>query len=430
MRKQHSLCVTVAIILIAGGTGSAQSDANKIEVGTQVTSLTLFHPDGYGDVTEPGFGGRITYNFNRKVAVEAEGNFFPNQNVFQGLGEGRAIQVQFGVKAGKRFKKFGIFAKLRPGFLSVGEVFSIEPGSTAVFDGYTLTDARIGRKTFFTTDVGGVLELYPSARAIVRFDAGDTILRYGPRVEYDPLNVGQFIKTAARVTHNFHFTTGVGIRLGKSGKDDNPGNPSTSRRAVPRFEVGMQFTSLSVNHPRHIGCCVLFSSDRGPITEPGFGGRFTFNLTDNIALEAETNFYTRDTFDQPGGRMFQGQFGVKAGKRFSRFGVFGKVRPGFLGFTRASQLLGTQVVFAPVLGRTTVVGDFREGTTKYFSNDMGGVIEFYISRRVMTRMDFGDTIVRYGEYAIRGFIASQQIVRRPPETRHNFQYTAGVGFRF
>jgi hypothetical protein len=57
-------------------------------------------------------------------------------------------------------------------------------------------------------------------------------------------------------------------------------------------------------------------------------------------------------------------------------------------------------------------------------------MEIYISRRVMTRMDFGDTMVRYGEYAIRTFSASQQIARRPPETKHNFQYTAGVGFRF
>src|SRR5437870_1459964 len=214
MKQRHSLYLTVIIILIVSGRSRAQSNENKVEVGTQVTSLTLFRPDGYGDATEPGFGGRLTYNFNRKIAIEAEGNFFPNQSVFQGLGEGRAVQAQFGVKAGKRFEKFGVFAKIRPGFLSLGEVFSNEPGSTVVSNGVTLINARIGRKTYFTTDVGGVLELYPSARTIVRFDAGDTIVRYGPHFEYDPLNFPQLIKFPAKVKHNFQFTAGVGFRLG------------------------------------------------------------------------------------------------------------------------------------------------------------------------------------------------------------------------
>jgi hypothetical protein len=85
MKKQPSLYLTLTIILIVSGRGSAQSKENKVEVGTQVTSLTLFQPGGYGDATAPGFGGRLTYNFNRTIAVEAEGNFFPNKNVFQGL---------------------------------------------------------------------------------------------------------------------------------------------------------------------------------------------------------------------------------------------------------------------------------------------------------------------------------------------------------
>jgi hypothetical protein len=45
-------------------------------------------------------------------------------------------------------------------------------------------------------------------------------------------------------------------------------------------------------------------------------------------------------------------------------------------------------------------------------------------------MDFGDTIIRYGEYAVPGFPVSMPIFRRPPETRHNFQFNAGIGFRF
>ena len=62
--------------------------------------------------------------------------------------------------------------------------------------------------------------------------------------------------------------------------------------------------------------------------------------------------------------------------------------------------------------------------------DVGGVIELYVSRRIMTRMDIGDTIIKYGEFAGEGFSVSNAIIRRPPETRHNIQFTAGVGFRF
>ena len=69
--------------------------------------------------------------------------------------------------------------------------------------------------------------------------------------------------------------------------------------------------------------------------EPGVGGRFTFNLTESIAFEGEGNYFTREQFSFPeGGQMFQGPFGGKIGKRFDGWGVFGKARPGFVGFSR------------------------------------------------------------------------------------------------
>ncbi len=176
MNPTFLVLTTIFLLLISQPT-SAQSMESKIELGPQFTALTLFFDEFRGDVTEPGFGARLTYNVNRKIAFEAEGTLFPNKTIFSGLGEGRAVQAQFGVKAGKRFSKFGIFGKARPGFLSVGEVFSNEPGSMVVIFGSTIPDARIGRKTHFTTDLGGVFEFYPTHRIIVRFDAGDTIVR-------------------------------------------------------------------------------------------------------------------------------------------------------------------------------------------------------------------------------------------------------------
>jgi len=248
-----TLFIVLAVIglLLSSQPTIAQSTVSKIELSPQFTALTLF--DGFaGDVTEPGFGGRLTYNINRKIAFEAEGNFFPNKNIFSGLGEGRAVQAQFGVKVGRRFSKFGIFGKARPGFLSVGEVFSNEPGSMVVIFGSTIPNARIGRKTHFTTDLGGVLEFYPTRRTLVRFDAGDTIVRYGPHFEYDPMNFPELIQRLAKVRHNLLITAGVAFRLGGFPEDKDASSMSRPARGTPRYEVGVHFTSLSLNPPRPI----------------------------------------------------------------------------------------------------------------------------------------------------------------------------------
>jgi len=438
MNPTFLVLTTIFLLLISQPT-SAQSMESKIELGPQFTALTLFFDEFRGDVTEPGFGARLTYNVNRKIAFEAEGTLFPNKTIFSGLGEGRAVQAQFGVKAGKRFSKFGIFGKARPGFLSVGEVFINEPGATLDFFGSTLPNARIGRRTHFTTDLGGVLEFYPTNRTVVRFDAGDTIVRYGPHFEYDPINFPELVRRPGRVRHNLQITAGVAFRLGTFPEDKDASGTSKPAGETPRYEVGIHFTSLSLNPPRPIcGFPCIVPDDLGPITEPGLGGRLTFNLTDNIGLEAEGNFYTRQHGSSrfsflpiPSGHMFQGQFGVKVGKRFGSFGIFGKARPGFVGFTQALRLVSSRIETFPAFdNRQIEVGEFRIGTTKYFSTDVGGVVEFYLSRRVMTRMDLGDTIIRYGEFAVPGFSLSNLIGRRPPETKHNFQFTGGIGFRF
>ena len=134
MINRSALIVVAALIVCWAAVASGQTAAEKVELGAQFTSFTLFPSVREGfqppNVTEPGFGGRLTYNLTKRLAIDSELNFFPNKNVFQFLGERRALQGQFGVKWGKRFKKFGVFAKARPGFLSVGDVFFYEPGAS------------------------------------------------------------------------------------------------------------------------------------------------------------------------------------------------------------------------------------------------------------------------------------------------------------
>jgi hypothetical protein len=60
--------------------------------------------------------------------------------------------------------------------------------------------------------------------------------------------------------------------------------------------------------------------------------------------------------------------------------------------------------------------------------DIGGVLEFYPSSRIVTRFDAGDTMIRFGSVALPFGFTELNVT--PPETIHNFQFSAGVGFRF
>jgi hypothetical protein len=204
------------------------------------------------------------------------------------------------------------------------------------------------------------------------------------------------------------------------------------KREVPRFEIGGQFTSLWVNphSPSCFDLCVI-GFDRS-YTEPGGGARFTYNPINNIGVEAEVNAFPRDhrepTFFGLSGRNFQTQFGVKAGKRFKKLGLFGKLRPGFVSFSKVSHLVSTSTI--DFGGRQFTIGHFEEKGARFFSTDLGGVVEFYPSRRLVTRIDVGDTVIRYGEILVPGISLSGAIRRVPAETRHNFQIAVGFGVRF
>lgn len=209
---------------------------------------------------------------------------------------------------------------------------------------------------------------------------------------------------------------------------------------VPRYELGAQFSVLHRNRPT--SQFDFFIADR-TINEYGAGGRFTYNLTNALALEAEGNFFPgRSEFPEVSqGHIFQAQFGIKGGKRFKKLGIFGKARPGFVTFTKVSKLTGfrRELLIIPFHGVFPIeVPEFRIGKASYLSADLGGVVEFYPSRRVVARFDIGDTIIRYGateEFApsvcpLSAPVCPIGMFTRPEETRHSLQISAGVSFRF
>lgn len=173
--------------------------------------------------------------------------------------------------------------------------------------------------------------------------------------------------------------------------------PPTEEK-LSRYEIGAQFSAFEGS---------------------GFGGRFTFNINKNVALEAEGNFFPRVNFPA---RSLEGLFGIKVGKRWNKFGVFGKTRPGFIYRNRGKYEFGgtVQNPIIKIAGRTDPV------------IDLGGVVEFYPTTRIITRFDFGDTIRRTGQ--LTGVFLDQnnriQTYRSFSTVSHQLQFSAGVGFRF
>ena len=204
----------ISFLLVVHVSVVAQSpDLPKFEIAGEFSTLDR---EGFGDRrTEAGVGARFTFNLNRSLAFETAGYLFPRR-CDSCRNAGNISQVVAGVKVGKRFENWGIFAKARPGVVSFsrGEFNPISVAPPGVIEFET------NRITSFATDLGGVLEFYPSPRIVTRFDVGDTIIHFKRRtvngVSFNPIT-GEFtlfpFTRPARTSHNFQFIAGVGFRF-------------------------------------------------------------------------------------------------------------------------------------------------------------------------------------------------------------------------
>ena len=209
------LIAILTVLLLQSQAQSQSTETPKFEVAAEFT--TLEREDFTGRRTEPGFGGRFTFNLNRIVALETATYFFPKR-CFSCRNNGNVTEVLGGVKVGKRFEKWGIFGKARPGIASFSEgKVNIVPDPTIPGFPFRFEDERL---TTFAADVGAVVEIYCSKRIVTRFDAGDTIIHFGPRpaeiIAFNPATSTYSLTPftlPSRTTHNFQFVTSVGFRF-------------------------------------------------------------------------------------------------------------------------------------------------------------------------------------------------------------------------
>jgi len=163
-------------------------------------------------------------------------------------------------------------------------------------------------------------------------------------------------------------------------------------------------------------------------TTAGFNGRFTIDLTNWLAAEAEITFFPSDDIVIPISPGFSnagvghyrkrtdGLFGVKIGHRGSRYGIFGKIRPGFTHLTNQ----GVECV-GEDCARILMLLAQDEYRTE-FALDLGGGFEFFPTPRTVARFEFGDTMIRHRSLAPPCFGFSC--------TSHNFTTRIGGGLRF
>jgi len=183
--------------------------------------------------------------------------------------------------------------------------------------------------------------------------------------------------------------------------------PLRAQTPSRRAEIGVHYSSINLN---------VFDS-----TEGGGGIRFSYYLTNYLAVDAEGNIFDPRIGDYPTDDFLaaQGFVGVKAGIRRKRFGTFAKVRPGVANFP----VLRVNRRFCSSLLPCETAG----GSGNRFALDTGAIFEAYPTSRVVVRFDVGDTMIRYDGDS---FFRSPGIVRISDGMSHNLQWGIGVGFRF
>jgi hypothetical protein len=205
------------VFLLAYSTAAlAQDSPGRFEVGGGFTALRFSDPTNFRP-TSGNFGPALEgdFNFGRHFALDAAYSWLPASS-----SSGHAMTGFFGAKVGTRTEHFGFFVKVRPGFITMGNVLRSEtiftPTPPMILGG--LTVPRFGRLTERALDVGGVMEYYPARHWALRWDMGNTVVfeEKGPTftiVPPPPFPPEVFTTRNGSTRGHFQFSTGVHYRF-------------------------------------------------------------------------------------------------------------------------------------------------------------------------------------------------------------------------
>ncbi|RPI21109.1 MAG: hypothetical protein EHM61_25555 [Acidobacteria bacterium] len=148
----------------------------------------------------------------------------------------------------------------------------------------------------------------------------------------------------------------------------------------------------------------------------GFGGRCVYNLTEHLAVDGEVDYFpnqtTRGRSPLPGIRaevrwphgeteLFAG---LRAGFRFNGVGFFAKARPGLMLITDHQ------------------ARRFVEASKIRPALDLGGILEFYPSSRLIIRVELGRVFIPLGDHFVSAVAPS------PVAPTASWNLQGGIGF--
>lgn len=182
MRLLFSFVCTLVLITFASPAHA------QVQLGAHYAALALEYPDQ----TRSGLGAFAVYSPREWLGLDVAATFFPAK---EDVG-GRAWQVLAGPRLGGHVAGLGIFGRVRPGFIRFSERFyKPEVVCIAIFPP---PESCLADSTNFALDLGGTVELSVSPRTVLRFDLGDTLVRY-------PIGNG-----GSTWRHGLQFTAGAG----------------------------------------------------------------------------------------------------------------------------------------------------------------------------------------------------------------------------
>lgn len=383
------LSLTLGSVLVLTAPALAQQ-FTRTEIGVVTSVLPA---NRILSATDAGGGVRFTYNLTSSFAIDSEIDSYPTNTglALTSLQDGgRATSLVIGPKVGIRGRRYSIFFKARPGFMSFSDAFT----SADVISNSLAT----ARKTHAALDLGVASDVATSTRTVLRLDIGTLLVRYGDATLF---SAGGFsARTVGRVEAPWHIGVGIGYRLGNL----QAGEGSSPSSRLETFQFGGQYSLMTLER-----------SAQTLRDESAIGGWFTWNFSRYVGLDSSFSFFPRQVkfvdFQQ-GGRIVQALAGIRSGVRRGRLGVFGKFRPGLQLYTLTIQNQQTQNLTP-------------------FANpafDVGGIIEVYTSRHTMLRFDAGNTIIHYAGRNTITFDGT--VFKSPAFTRSTIQLTSGIGFRF
>jgi hypothetical protein len=192
----------VMLLVCCSSFALAQDSPGHFEIGANFTSVRNFRLPG-----TVGVGLESDLNLGRHFALDAAVDWLPAKSI-----EGNTVIGLFGVKAGVRRERFGYFAKVRPGFLTIDDVFR----SSLLSQVPSFINIRFNRLTEPALDLGGVVEYYPARHWALRWDLSDMLVLRQEGPTFTAILEGQppFVtNTPSTTTNNFRFSTSLHYRF-------------------------------------------------------------------------------------------------------------------------------------------------------------------------------------------------------------------------